>query len=191
MIGTKENLAHTVKMIESHGHKVKVETETKDYLGCEILIDSKSGLKTLLGQPFIEKKILSCFAELIGGLNVKYKTPGTPGFNIIHHITPEEQISVEDKSINHAGVGTLLYLIKYSRPYLSNIVQELSKCMDKTTPAAFKALKRVMHFVAATKDYGLKVEPTKVDPDMFNWNMVAYTDSDWAANKEEGHSISS
>jgi Reverse transcriptase (RNA-dependent DNA polymerase) len=44
MIGTKENLACTVKMIESHGLKVKVEMETKDYLGCEILID-KSGSK--------------------------------------------------------------------------------------------------------------------------------------------------
>jgi Reverse transcriptase (RNA-dependent DNA polymerase) len=65
MIGTKENLARTVKMIESHGLKAKVETETKDYLGCEILID-KSGSKAWLGQPFIMKKMLSCFVELIG-----------------------------------------------------------------------------------------------------------------------------
>jgi hypothetical protein len=68
-------------MIESHGLKVKVETETKDYLGCEILID-KSGSKAWLGQPFIVKKMLSRFAELIGGSNVKYKTPGTPGDKI-------------------------------------------------------------------------------------------------------------
>jgi hypothetical protein len=77
----------------------------------------------------------------------------------------------------------LLYLIKYSHPDLSNVVRELSKCMDKATPAAFKELKRVMRSVAATKDYGLKVEPTKADPSMFNWNMVVYTDSDWAGDK--------
>jgi hypothetical protein len=68
------------------------------------------------------KKMLSRFAELIGGSNVKYKTPGTPGFNTIRPITPEEQISDEDQSIYHAGVGTLLYLIKYSCPDLSNVV---------------------------------------------------------------------
>jgi Reverse transcriptase (RNA-dependent DNA polymerase) len=89
MIGTKENLALTVKMIESHGFKVKVETETKDYLGCEILI-YKSGSKAWLGQPCIVKKMLSCFAERNGGSNVKYKTPGTPGFDIIRPITPQE-----------------------------------------------------------------------------------------------------
>jgi hypothetical protein len=41
--------------------------------------------------------MLSRFAELIDGSNVKYKTPGTPGFNIICPITPEEQISDEDQ----------------------------------------------------------------------------------------------
>jgi hypothetical protein len=134
--------------------------------------------------------MLSHFAELIGGLNVKYKTTGMPGFNIICPITPEEQISDEDQSIYCAGVGTLLYLIKHSCPDLSNVVQELFKCMDKATPAAFKELKHVMHFVAATKAYGLKVEPTKADPDMFHWKMVVYTDSDWAGDKEGHHSIS-
>jgi hypothetical protein len=72
---------------------------------------------------------------------VKYKTPGTPGCNIICPITPEEQIPDEDQSIYRAGVGRLLYLIKYSCPDLSNVVRELSKCMDKATPAAFKELK--------------------------------------------------
>jgi hypothetical protein len=97
----------------------------------------------------------------------------------------------EDQSIYHAGVFTLLYLIKFSCPDLSNVVQELSKCMDKATPAAFKELKRVMRFVAASKDYGLKVEPTKAEPDVFNWNMVVHTDTDWTGDKEDCRSISS
>jgi hypothetical protein len=54
--------------------------------------------------------------------------------------------------------------------------------MDKATSAAFKELKCAMCFVAATKDYGSKVEPTKADPNMFNWNMVVYRDSDWAGD---------
>jgi hypothetical protein len=31
----------------------------------------------------------------------------------------------------------LLYLIKYSRPYLCNVVRELSKCMDKAIIGAY------------------------------------------------------
>jgi hypothetical protein len=32
-----------------------------------------------------------------------------------------------------SGVGMLLYLTKYSQPDISNIVQELSKCIDSVT----------------------------------------------------------
>jgi hypothetical protein len=32
-----------------------------------------------------------------------------------------------------SGVGMLLYLIKYSRPDISNAVRELSMCMDRAT----------------------------------------------------------
>jgi hypothetical protein len=77
--------------------------------------------------------------------------------------------------VYHAGVGTLLYLIKYSRPDISNVVRELAKCMDKATPAAFKEMKCVMRFIVGTKDYGLKI--TK-KPE------VVYSDSDWAGDKK-------
>jgi hypothetical protein len=43
-------------------------------------------------------------------------------------------------------VGSLLYLIKYSRPDIANTVRELAKCMDGATPAAFNEMKRVIRF---------------------------------------------
>jgi hypothetical protein len=89
-----------------------------------------------------------------------------------------------------AGAGTLLYLFKYSRPDIANVAHELAKCMDKATPEAFKEMKRVMRFITRTKDYGLKMAPIKLDKDKFKWNMVVYSDSDWAGDKEDRRSVS-
>jgi hypothetical protein len=58
-----------------------------------------------------------------------------------------------------SGVGMLLYLTKYSRPHISNIVKELSKCMESATWGTYNKLFRVIKFVIDTKTFGLKVEP--------------------------------
>jgi hypothetical protein len=42
----------------------------------------------------------------------------------------------------------------------------------------------VMCFGSAMKDYGLKIEPHSPDSKTLSWNMVVYTDSDWAGDKE-------
>jgi hypothetical protein len=62
--------------------------------------------------------------------------------------------------------------------------------MYKATPAAFKEMKRVMHFILDTKDYGLKIEPDQPSTDRVSWSMVVYTDSDWADDKEDRRSVS-
>jgi hypothetical protein len=87
-------------------------------------------------------------------------------------------------------VFSLLYLIKCSRPDIANTVRELSKCMDKATPAACKEMTCVMRFVSATKDYGLRIEPHSPDSKTLSWNMVVYTDSDWAGDRETRRSVS-
>jgi hypothetical protein len=133
----------------------KVEHETKDYLGCEILFD-KEQTKAWLGQPFIVKKMLNHFKYLINTRQV-YCTPGTPGFTVVLPLTPEEQISLKDQKVHCSAFRSLLYLIKYYRPEIAYTVCELSKCTDKATPAAFREMKCVMQFVAGTKDYGLKL----------------------------------
>jgi hypothetical protein len=85
-------------------------------------------------------------------------------------------------------VGSLLHLIKHSHPDIANAVHELVKCMDGATPAAFKEMKCVVKFVIDTKDYDLKVFPR---PDkQKKWNLTVYTDSDWAGDKDNRHSVS-
>jgi hypothetical protein len=140
LIGSDASLDDLIQNLEANGLKIKVELDSKDSLGCEILVDEDQKC-AWLGQPFIVKNMLSRFADIIGVSQMKYKTPGTPGFGIIRPTIPEDQISEEDQAVYRAGVGTLLYLIKYSRPDIASVVRELSKCMDKATSAAFKEMK--------------------------------------------------
>jgi hypothetical protein len=73
----------------------------------------------------------------------------------------------------------LLYLIKYSRPDLENVVRELSKCMDGANLAACKEMLRVVKLLLDTKDYCLKLNPICEND---KWNLVSYSDSDWDGN---------
>ena len=49
-------------------------------------------------------------------------TPGTPRFTTRRLENPEDKVNPEDHKTNSSGVGTLLYLTKYSRPDISNPV---------------------------------------------------------------------
>ena len=82
----------------------------------------------------------------------------------------------------------LLYLVKHSRPDISNVVRKLSKCMDGATPDAFKELKRVIKFVLDTKTYGLKIQPTELTQDQ-KWTVVVYSDSHYAGDQESHLSV--
>jgi hypothetical protein len=82
----------------------------------------------------------------------------------------------------------LLYLVKHSRPDIANVVRELSKVMDRASPAAIKELKRVIKFVLDTKTFGLKIQPEQKKLDE-KWSMTVYTDSEYAGDKETRISV--
>jgi hypothetical protein len=87
-----------------------------------------------------------------------YRTPGTLGFTVVCPVTPEEQIGLEGQKVYHSAVRSLLYLVKYSCPDIANnTVHELSKCMDKATPAVFKEMKCVMRFGCWNESLWLKL----------------------------------
>jgi hypothetical protein len=54
--------------------------------------------------------------------------------------------------------------------------------MDGTTIAAIKELKRVVKFVLNTRNYGLVIKPK--EPGGPNWDLIMYTDSDYAGDKD-------
>ena len=92
-----------------------------------------------------------------------YDIPETGGGKVQCPMTEEELISDEEQSEFRSGVGSLLYLLKHSRPDLSNSVCELTKVMD----GANKAHQKMLH-----------------------WNLKAYNDSDYAGDADTRKSVS-
>jgi hypothetical protein len=118
------------------------------------------------------KQILILQPHLINALQAKfgnevekkrvYKTPGTPRFKFARPSNDDDTIDGNLQSEYRSGVGMLLYLTKYSRPDLCNVVRELSRCMDKATMGTYLEMLRVIKFVIDTKNFGLRVQPPRI-----------------------------
>ena len=117
-----------------------------------------------------------------------YLTPGTPRFTARRIENPEDKVNPEDHETYRSGVGTLLYLMKHSRPDICNPVREPSKTMDAPAPAPvhLKEMYKVIRHVLSTKGYGLKFELRK---DIIKWVLKALSDSDFASDKETRISV--
>jgi hypothetical protein len=68
-------------------------------------------------------------------------------------------------------VGMLLYLTKYSRPDLCNVVRELSKSMNGPSMGTYLELLTVIRFVLDTKNFCLKILP-KINNS--SWNLKVF-----------------
>jgi hypothetical protein len=102
-----------------------------------------------------------------------------PRFKIVCPDDNSELIEPELQERYCSGVRMLLYLTKYSRPDISNVVKELSKCMDGATIGSHLEMLRVVKFVLGTNTFCSKVCP-KIDGR--NYNFKVFCDSDWAGD---------
>jgi hypothetical protein len=185
VIGTKETLSETINNIKSKGLTIKTDFSTKDYLSCEVRFNNDK-TKAWFGQPHMIKRIRQVFGSLVNNM-YSYKTAGTPGFHIQRPKTDMEKISENEQKVYRSAVGSLLQLVKYSRPDIANVVRELSKCMDGATPSAFKEMKRVIKYVLDTPMVGLKLCPNLHEQE---WKLEVFSDSDWAGDKDNLRSVS-
>jgi len=96
-------------------------------------------------------------------------------------------VTDEEQKLYRSGVGMLLYLVKHSQPDLSNGTRELSKVMDKATEGHMKELCRVIKHALDTQNIGLKLKPE--DNDNKLWESKAYSDADFAGDKETRISV--
>ena len=181
LIGNQEAINEATKQI-SESFNVKIENEMQDYLGCEFKM-SQDGKKGWLGQPHIIRSLEKKFGHIVEKMR-EYGTPGTPSYS---SVKPDDDIKIEEaqQSNFRSGTGTLLYLVKHSRPDIANPVRELSKVMDGASAGQLKELYRVIKYVLDTKTYGLKFLPNYED----TWKMEAYCDSDYANDKEKRVSV--
>ena len=111
-------------------------------------------------------------------------TPGTPRFIAMRVAEEEDKLPAKEHATYRSGAGTLLYLIKHSRPDLCNAVSELSKTMDRPAPIHLKEMYRIIRYVVKTKRYGLKFYPKRC-----SWIIQAFSDSDFAGDRETRRSF--
>ena len=152
-------------------------------MGCTI---EKDGEKLLLSQPDLIQKLTKQFHDQVEKLKV-FETPAAPGVHVIRPLSEEEKLGTEEQTEYRSGVGSLLYLLKHSRPDLSNSVRELSKVMDGANRNHLKMMRRVIKFVIDTQDRKLILQPK---PDEVQWEMRGYSDSDFAGDVDGRKSIS-
>ena len=96
-------------------------------------------------------------------------------------------LSGEKQTRYRSGVGMLLYLTKHSRPDIANAVRELCKVLDGATEGSYKEMLRIIKYVLDSRHLGLRIEPEgRVGS---AWNIVAYTDSDYATDPETRRSV--
>ena len=165
---------------------MKIENDLHDYLSCELLF-SKHRKTAWLGQPHLVSNLIKNFEDEVKGLR-SYVTPGTPGLNQIREEDPALKLSAEKHAKYRSGVGMLLYLVKHSRPDIANCVRELSKVLDGPSEASYKEMLRCIKYVLDSKDMGLKIEPIGDKDDA--WEIICYSDSDWAGDPESRRSVS-
>jgi hypothetical protein len=78
------------------------------------------------------------------------------------------------------------YLVKHSRPEISNAVRDLTK-VDGVTPAHWKAMLRVIKYVIDTKMLALKLKPKFSKYKKIH--IEAYSDSKFAGDRETRASV--
>ena len=189
VIGSRLTIEELVTDLQNTGLKLKVSYNATDYLSCDINVDKINNLASVV-QTTLLKKVEHKFGPLIEKMrHYNYKTPGTPGKIIIRPSADENSLTAEDQKLYRSGVGTLLQFSGKTRPDLANPVRELSKCMDRATPAAFKEMLRIICYLIQTKDHGFKIAPKLDQPSKIEWKLKLYSDSDWAGDVQTRKSV--
>jgi hypothetical protein len=132
---------------------VKLES----FIGCK-LIENTEKDTIWIHQPKFFNHLEQLFGKLIGDVR-EYTTPAAPKTTIVQPQPGEPLISKERQKQYQSGVGMLLYLVKHSRPDISNATRKLSKVGDGATKAHWKQLLRAIKYTLMTKNIALKMKP--------------------------------
>ena len=182
VLGNRVAVKAALEEIEKH-FSIKRNENVHDFIGCSI---ERTGNKIFLSQPDLITKLLAKFEHELRDLQ-EYLTPAPQGARVILCEENESILNSEMQSRYQSGVGSLLYLLKHSRPELSNCVRELSKGMTKANEAHYKLLLRAIKYLQMTKGRKLILHP-KTTEEM--WSLKAYSDSDFAGDKNDRRSVS-
>jgi hypothetical protein len=139
------------------------------------------------GYQFCHKKYINDLLRKFKMQDCKpQKVPLDPSFDISSADspeTPEEKAKMADSGYREL-LGSLLWIARVDRPDIQAAISILARFASNPSERHLKALRGVLRYLSATKELGTCF--TKVDPRAFK--LVAYSDSDWAGDKDTRHS---
>ena len=130
----KEAILEVVSDLKKEGFNLKLEGTLEDYLSCEITFNKDKSV-AWIHQPHLITKIDKKCGPMVKKMQ-RYNTPDAPGVGILRNTG---LVFDKEKHADYrSGVGMLLFLVKYTRPDIANLVCELSKALGSPSPAAYK-----------------------------------------------------
>jgi hypothetical protein len=121
VVGKEDQIQELIQDLKASGFNLKVESSLNDYLSCCVIEDLESKSNLIL-QPHLINNLEAKFKQEVCNKRV-YKTPGTPRFKIICPTTDDDVINADHQGRYHSAAEMLLYLTKYSRSDLCNVVR--------------------------------------------------------------------
>ena len=162
---------------------IKEIGKMSEYVGCTIN-QVENGV--YLSQRDLIFKMQESFSTELSTVKGNFNTPASVNDTVVREKDEHDLINKEDQRLYRSGVGMLLYLIKHSRPDISNSVRELAKVLDGANPAQFKKLLRLIKYVNETSYMVLFLQP---EMDQV-FTITGYSDSDFAGDRNTRTSTS-
>lgn len=121
--------------------------------------------------------------DLLKKFNVTGGKVSTTPMNINEKLQHEDGSDKTNSSVFRSLVGGLNYLT-HSRPDISFPVSVVSRFLHSPTKLHLGAAKRILHYVAGTKNYGIWYSRVS------KFRLVGFSDSDWAGCVDDRKSTS-
>ena len=123
----------------------------EDFIGCTIKRDLTNMTLNIYQPNLIYNMNPGCNKDV--KLLMTFNTPDTPHKGIVRNQETDTKISYDLQNRYRSGIRLLLYLVKHSQPKLSNVVREISQCMDEANMSQYKALMHAIKYAIGTKVY--------------------------------------
>ena len=182
--GTKEGRTWFRQTLKKYFNTKESEQMT-DIIGINIY-------KTPQGFILRQDEILDRLEKYFGSSveNVRhYKTPMGPQYSIICPKEDSDKVESIEQKKYQSGVGILNYLVKHTRPDLANTVRELSEVLDGATEAHMQDLYRAIKYALDTRHLGLPIERKLLTLIEDLWIIEAWSDSDYAGDRDTRKSV--
>jgi Reverse transcriptase (RNA-dependent DNA polymerase) len=179
--GDKELIEDTINELKKV-FNIKVQGNLEDYLGCEITRSEKG---FCIGQKRIIEDLVQRLKSYLSGR--EFKTPSPSGYGVTRPSEDSEDcLKNEEQVLYRSAVGSLLYLVKHSRPDLANSIREFSKVLDRAEQSHWKELLRMVTYVSLSRNKELCLFPDKNG----TWMLEVFSDSDYSGDKDTRRSVS-